>query len=313
MVGEPDDSDQSPAEAPGAEMRSLERKLRAGETVVTAEIVPPKGTDLSELFAKAHAVIGWVDAVNLPESPRALMTIAPSAVARLLLERGIEAVVQITARDRNRIAIQADLLGAAALGIHNFVFMGGDPPAIGDHPEAKPVFDLTASQMAAAARELTLGHDMSGKPLRGAPQLFIGATVNPGAADFQAEVANTRRKLDAGVQFLQTQAIYDVRVLQTFLDAVKPVGVAVLAGVIPLKSAKMALWLNEKLPGVRVPQPLIREMEQASGAEAELEKGIEIAARTIREATQICEGAHLMPLGSELQIPAILRKSGIRR
>jgi 5,10-methylenetetrahydrofolate reductase len=293
-------------------MRSLEHTIRAGETVVTAELVPPKGTDLSELFAKAQFLMGCVDAVNLPESPRALMAMAPTAVAKLLLDRGIEALVQITARDRNRIAIQADLLGAAALGIHNFVFMGGDPPTIGDHPEAKPVFDLTASQMVAAARELTLGRDMSGKPLCGVPQLFIGATVNPGAADLHAEVVNTRRKLDAGVQFLQTQAIYDVEVLGSFLDAVKPEGVAVLAGVIPLKSAKMALWLNEKVPGIRVPQPLIREMERASGTEAELEKGIEIAARTIREVTQVCEGAHVMALGSELHIPAILRKSGVR-
>jgi methylenetetrahydrofolate reductase (NADPH) len=293
-------------------MRSLERKIRAGETVVTAELVPPKGTDLSELFAKAQFLSGCVDAVNLPESPRALMTMAPTAVAKLLLDRGIEALVQITARDRNRIAIQADLLGAAALGVHNFVFMGGDPPTIGDHPEATPVFDLTASQMAAAARELTSGRDMSGKPLCGVPQLFIGATVNPGAADLHAEVVNTRRKLDAGVQFLQTQAIYDVEVLVSFLDAVKPEGVAVLVGVIPLKSAKMALWLNEKVPGIRVPEPLIREMERATGTEAELEKGIEIAARTIREVTQICEGVHVMALGSELHIPAILRKSGIR-
>lgn len=293
-------------------MNSLEGKIRAGESVVTVELVPPKGTDLTELFAKASSLAGWVDAVNLPESPRAQMTIAPAAVARLLLDRGIEAVVQITARDRNRIAIQADVLGAAALGLRNFVFMGGDPPAIGDHPEAKPVFDLTASQMTAAARELTLGRDMGGKPLHGIPQLFIGSTVNPGAADFQAEVANTRRKLDAGAQFLQTQAIYDVEVLRAFLEAVKPEGVAVLAGVIPLKSAKMARWLNEKVPGIRVPEPLIREMGQAGGAAAELETGIEIAARTIREVTRICAGVHVMALGAELHIPAILRNSGIR-
>lgn len=294
-------------------MHSLEERIGTRETVVTAELVPPKGTDVSELIAKAQLLIGSIDAVNLPESPRALMTIAPSAVARLLLERGIETVVQITARDRNRIAIQADLLGAAALGLRNFVFMGGDPPNIGDHPEAKPVFDLTASQMTAAARELTLGRDMSGRPLRGTPRLFIGATVNPGAADFQAEVTNTRRKLDAGAQFLQTQAIYDIAVLQSFLEAVKPQGVAVLAGIIPLKSAKMTHWLNEKVPGIRVPKPLIEEMERAGGLEAELEKGIEIAARTIARVTQICAGVHIMALGSELHIPAILRKSGIRR
>ena len=293
-------------------MPSLQQQLSAGKTVVTAELTPPKGIDLSELFAKAQALQGWVDAINLTESARALMTIAPSAAARLLQDQGTEAIVQMTARDRNRIAIQADLLGAAALGVHNFVFMGGDPPKIGDHPEAKPVFDLTASQMAAAARELTLGRDMSGKPLRGAPQLFIGATVNPGATDFQAEVVNTQRKFDAGVKFVQTQAVYDVAALRSFLDAVKPSGVAVLAGIIPLKSAKMATWLNEKVPGIRVPDALIRELEEAGGAEAELAKGIEIAARLVAEVSQVCQGVHVMAIGAEAHIPAILRQSGIR-
>jgi methylenetetrahydrofolate reductase (NADH) len=293
-------------------MPSLHHKLSAGETVVTAELTPPKGTDLSELFAKAQSLQGCVDAINVTESARALMTIAPIAAARLMLDRGIEAIVQMTARDRNRIAIQADLLGAAVLGVHNFVFMGGDPPTIGDHPEAKPVFDLTASQMAAAARELTRGRDMSGKPLRGTPELFIGATVNPGAADFQAEVVNTQRKFDAGVKFVQTQAVYDVAVLKRFLDTVKPDGVAVLAGIIPLKSAKMAMWLNEKVPGIRVPDALIGELEQAGGADAELEKGIEIAARLVREVIEVCQGVHVMAIGAEAYVPTILRRSGIR-
>jgi 5,10-methylenetetrahydrofolate reductase len=240
------------------------------------------------------------------------MTMAPVAAARLLLERGTEAIVQMTARDRNRIAIQADLLGAAVLGVHNFVFMGGDAPQVGDHPDAKPVFDLTASQMASAARELTLGRDMGGRPLRGAPQLFVGATVNPGATDFQAEVVNTRRKVDAGVKFVQTQAVYDVTVLERFLDAVKPDGIAVLAGIIPLKSAKMANWLNEKVPGIRVPDGLIRQMEQAGGAEAELEQGIEIAARLVAAVSRVCQGVHVMAIGAEAHIPAVLRQSGIR-
>ncbi len=294
-------------------MPSLQQKLSAGHTVVTAELTPPKGTDLSELFTKAQALQGFVDAINVTESARALMTVAPIAAARLLLDRGIEAIVQMTARDRNRIAIQADLLGAAVLGVHNFVFMGGDPPKIGDHPDAKPVFDLTASQMAAAARELALGRDMGGKPLRGAPQLFVGATVNPGATDFQAEVVNTRRKFDAGVKFVQTQAVYDVAVLQRFMDAVKPDGVAVLAGIIPLKSAKMATWLNEKVPGIRVPDALIQELEQADGAEAELAKGIEIAARLVAAVTRVCQGVHVMAIGAEAHIPAVLRQSGISR
>jgi methylenetetrahydrofolate reductase (NADPH) len=293
-------------------MRTLAEKIKNGDFIVTAELTPPKGTDLAEVFSKAQFLRHWIDAVNLTESPRALMTIAPTAVARLLLERNVESIVQMTARDRNRIAIQADLLGAAVLGVHNFVFMGGDSPANGDHPDAKPVFDLTASQMAAAARELTLGRDMAGKPLRGAPQLFFGATVNPGAVDLQAEIVNTHRKIDAGVQFLQTQAIFDAATLERFLAAIKPQGVAILGGIIPLKSAKMAMWLNENLPGIHVPQALRRQLEQASGVEAELETGIEIAARTIRDIAEMCRGVHVMALGWETHIPAMLRRGGVR-
>jgi methylenetetrahydrofolate reductase (NADH) len=293
-------------------MRTLVEKVKAKDFVVTAELTPPKGTDLTELFSKAESLAGWVDAVNLTESPRALMSTAPIAVARMLLDRNVQAIVQMTSRDRNRIAIQADLLGAAVLGVSNFVFMGGDPPATGDHPNAKPVFDLSSSEMVAAARELGLGRDLSGKALRGVPQLFIGATVNPGANDMETEVANTRRKIDAGAQFLQTQAVYEAGTLERFLDAVKPRGVAILAGIIPLKSAKMGVWMNEKVPGIRVPQALLREMEAAADADAEVGKGIEIAARTIREVRKLGDGVHIMALGWEAHIPAILRGSGVR-
>lgn len=294
-------------------MGSLEQKIKEGRTVVTAELTPPKGIDLSDIFEKAQALTGCVDAINLTESARALMAIAPTAVARLLLEQGVETIVQMTSRDRNRIAIQADLLGAAVLGIHNFVFMGGDPPKVGDHPEAKPVFDLTASQMLAAGRDLTLGRDMSGKALKGTPRFLMGATVNPGAKDQEAEIVNTRRKLDAGARFLQTQAVYDVRSLQRFVDAVKPEDAAILAGIIPLKSAKMAMWLNEKVPGIEVPEALIQEMHAAGGPEAEMEKGIEIAARLVQQVAQACHGVHVMAIGAEAHIPAILDRSGVRR
>src|SRR5262249_37788995 len=150
---------------------------------------------------------GYVDAINLTESPRARMAIEPTAVARLLLERGHEPIVQFTARDRNRIALQADILGAAALGIGNALFMNGDDPSQGDHPDAKSVFDLHTQEMIRAARALTQGRDLAGNPLKGAPELFIGATANPASARFAGEVENTRGKIEAGAQFLQTQAL----------------------------------------------------------------------------------------------------------
>ena len=293
-------------------MNTVADKIIAREFVITSELTPPKGVDLSDVFAKAQSLQGYVDAFNLTESPRARMAIAPLAVARLLLERGIEPIVQVTARDRNRIAIQADILGAAALGARNFVFMAGDPPSQGDHPDAKPVFDLNSNQMLRAGHELAQGRDMAGNPLRGTPILFLGATANPGAVDLQAEALNTRRKIDAGAQFLQTQAVYERATLERFLEAVKPDGVAILAGIIPLKSSKMGAWLNTNVPGIRVPHALLEEMHSVAGTDGETQRGIDIAGRTIRDIQTLCAGVHVMGLGWEHHIPAILQASGLR-
>jgi 5,10-methylenetetrahydrofolate reductase len=293
-------------------MSKLQDRIRSGSFVVTSELVPPKGTDLSDLFAKAQLLKPWVDALNLTESPRARMAIEPKAVAHLLIDHGLEPILQVTGRDRNRIAIQADLLGAAALGIENVVFMSGDSPDSGDHPEAKPVFDLNATEMLRMARTLASGHDMTGNALKGAPRFYLGAVANPGAAEFVREVENTRRKIGAGALFLQTQALFEASVLERFLDALKPDGVAVLAGIIPLKSAKMAHWLNDKVPGIHVPDALIHEMDRAAGNAREVESGVDIAARVIREVRQLCAGVHIMGLGWESHIPAILQASGVR-
>jgi methylenetetrahydrofolate reductase (NADPH) len=293
-------------------MNSVADKIAAREFVITSELTPPKGIDLADVFAKADLLRDCVDAFNVTESARARMAISPTAVGRLLLDRRIEPIVQFTARDRNRIAIQSDLLGAAALGIRNFLFMAGDSPANGDHPEAKPVFDLDSSQMLHAGHALAQGTDLAGNPLRGTPNLFLGATANPGAADLQAEILNTRRKTDAGAQFLQTQAIYDSDTFEIFLDALKPDGVAILAGIIPLKSARMGAWLNANVPGIRVPDSLLAEMQSVAGTDREVRRGIEIAARTIRQIHSMCAGVHVMALGWEEHIPAILSASGLR-
>jgi len=292
-------------------MSRFQDKIRSKTFVVTTELTPPKGTDLSDIFAKAEMLKPCVDAFNLTESPRARMAIEPKSVGHLLLDRGIEPIVQITARDRNRIGIQADLLGASALGISNFVFMGGDQPKNGDHPDAKPVFDLNTNEIIAAARGLAAGHDMSGAELKGTPKMFLGATANPGNPDTEAEVVNTRRKTDAGAQFLQTQAIYDVAALERFMSAAQLGEVALLAGIIPLKSIKMATWLNGNVPGIRVPEALLAEMQAAADAGREQEVGIEIAVRVIRALRGVSAGVHIMALGWEAHIPQILRESGL--
>jgi methylenetetrahydrofolate reductase (NADPH) len=288
----------------------FEKKIRSASFVVTSELTPPKGIDLSEFFAKADALKHSVDAINITESPRARMAVEPKSVGHLLQDRGIEAIVQITARDRNRIAIQADLLGGCLLGIRNFMFMTGDDPKSGDHPEAKGVFDLTTVELLAAARSLCNGRDLAGNALHGVPQMCIGSTLNPGSRDFAREVENARRKIDSGSQFFQTQAVYDTDSLARFLDAAKLGDTPVLAGVIPLKSAKMGAWLSANVPGIQVPSALIEELEGA-GAQGEAAKGVEIAAATIRQLRNICRGVHVMGIGWELRIPEILSAAGI--
>jgi 5,10-methylenetetrahydrofolate reductase len=189
--------------------------------------------------------------------------------------------------------------------------MTGDNPKNGDHPEAKGVFDLTTLEMLSAARGLREGRDMTGNELKGAPSSFLGATGNPCAPDLAFELDNTRRKIDAGAQFMQTQAIYDTDHLARFMDSVKLGDTALLAGVIPLKSARMAAWLNGNVPGIRVPQAMIDEMESA-GSDGEAAKGVEIAARIIREIRKLCAGVHIMAIGWEAKIPEILQASGLR-
>jgi methylenetetrahydrofolate reductase (NADPH) len=294
-------------------MSSLAKKIEQGQFVVTTELTPPKGLDLADLLKKADQLKELVDAINLTESPRARMAIEPTAVAKLLIDRGVEPIVQFTTRDRNRIALQADLLGAALLGVKNAVFMMGDDPKNGDHPEAKAVHDLTTLDVLRTARGLNEGHDLAGNALNGAPSIFIGATANPGAPDFDREVENVKRKIDAGAQFLQTQAIYDPELLARFVQALGS-NVAILAGIIPLKSSKMAAWLNSNVPGIRVPAESIAELDVVAGdVEAELRTSIEMSARIIRAVRRHCAGVHLMTIGWEQHIPAILAAADLKK
>jgi methylenetetrahydrofolate reductase (NADH) len=281
----------------------LAAKIAARQFVVTGELTPPKGTDLTRLFEAAELLRHSVDAINITESPRARMSMDARAVATL---------VQITSRDRNRIAVQAELLGAAALGLRNFVFMGGDSPAGGDHPDAKPVFDLTASGLLAAAEALRNGKDFAGNALSGTPELFLGATCNPGAPNFDAEVENTRRKIDAGARMLQTQAIFEAGPLLRFIDAVKPDGVAILAGIIPLKSERTAPWLHANLPGVVVPADMVAAMQSAGAEGRAVEEGVALSAKVVSQLKGVCQGVHIMAIGLEAEVPAILRGAGLR-
>ena len=290
-------------------MGRLADALKDSSFIVTGELTPPKGTDLGDLFDKAELLRELVTAFNLTESHAARMAMDPVAVGHLLIDRGIEPIVQMTSRDKNRLAIQASILGAAALGISNVVFMGGDPPKNGDHPDAKPVFDLFASQLLEAASGLNKGNDLTGNPLKGSPQLTIGAVANPGASDLDTEIDNMHRKTDAGAEFFQTQAVYDTDAFGRFMDKAKP-DKPVLAGIIPIKSVKMAQYMNDRIPGVDIPQQLIERIDSAGGDPAQIaEVSIEIASSTVRALRSMTSGVHVMAIGWEDKIPAILEQS----
>jgi 5,10-methylenetetrahydrofolate reductase len=290
-------------------MGRLADALKDSSFIVTGELTPPKGTDLGDLFDKAELLRELVTAFNLTESHAARMAMDPVAVGHLLIDRGIEPIVQMTSRDKNRLAIQASILGAAALGISNVVFMGGDPPKNGDHPDAKPVFDLFASQLLEAASGLNNGNDLTGNPLKGSPQLTIGAVANPGASDLDTEIDNMHRKTDAGAEFFQTQAVYDTDAFGRFMDKAKP-DKPVLAGIIPIKSVKMAQYMNDRIPGVDIPQQLIDRIDSAGGDPAQIaEVSIEIASSTVSALRSMTSGVHVMAIGWEDKIPAILEQS----
>lgn len=284
-------------------MSQLAKAIKSEKFVVTSELNPPKGTDLGPLYERADMLKDSVDAFNITDSHAAKMSIAPMAVAHLLMDRGIEPIMQMTSRDKNRIALQGDLLGAAALGVPNVVFMGGDPPKIGDHPEATGVFDLMSNELIGAARGLCHGQDLSGSDLAGAPDLYLGAVVNPGASDLNTEIDKMKSKIDAGAQFLQSQAIYDPASFEKFMNAIEGINVSILAGIILLKSAKMARYMTENVPGIEVPDALIQEMEDA---EDKGRRSVEIAARVVNQIKPMCQGVHIMPLGWEAKIPDVL-------
>ena len=219
---------------------SLSTRLQSGDFVITTELNPPKGTELAPMLERAESLRDVVDAFNLTDSHTARMSMSPIAAAHLLIDKGLEPILQITCRDRNRIALQADVLAAAALGIRNIVTMTGDHPGGGDHPDAKAVFDVNSTALLQSLTSLKDGSDMSGAELRGTPELFVGAVVNPGADDLDREIGRMEEKIEAGAAFFQSQAVYDPAEFERFMRRVEGYGVPILAGCIMLKSGRMA-------------------------------------------------------------------------
>lgn len=282
-------------------MSGLRKALTEGRFVVTTELAPPKGTDLGGLLDRARTLD--TVAVNVTDNQGANMRMCPLALAARLTQVGVEPVLQVTCRDRNRMALQSDLLGATAFGIENLLLLSGDHARFGDHPAARSVFDLDSVQLIQAVHGLMDGVDLSGRPLQGTPRFFIGAAVSPEAEPFELMFQKFAKKVDAGAGFFQTQAVFSLERLEAFMAAARPLGTPVLAGVLLLKSAGMARFLNANIPGVRVPQTLIDRLERASRP---LEEGVAIARETVEQARRSCQGVHLMTLGCEDRIPEIL-------
>ncbi len=274
--------------------------------VITAEIFPPKGTNLDKFISKTLMLKPIVDAVNLTDNQRAVMRISSLATSKIVLDNGVDAVYQLTCRDRNRIALQSDLIGAYALGIRNVLALSGDFPTNGDHPDAKPVYDLDTVQLISTIKKLNDGFDLSGKKLMGKTDFFIGAVCNPVHENMDLQYMMINKKIEAGAMFFQTQAIYDAKLFENFLKNVNNKDVKFLAGILPLKSSKMARFLNEKVPGIIVPDNIIDIMDKSDNP---LQTGVDIAAALIKELRTFADGVHIMAINFEEQIPYIVEHS----
>jgi methylenetetrahydrofolate reductase (NADPH) len=288
----------------------LQQALEVGSLAITAEVMPPRGGDASSTLAHARALKGRVHAVNVTDGSRAVMRMSSLAVCRLLLDQGIEPVWQIACRDRNRIALQADLLGAHALGIRNVLCLTGDPVRAGDQPGARPVNELEAVRLLQQLQALNQGIDpVQGALADGPTALFAGAAADPQSPSWSGLKSRIARKHAAGARFLQTQMVMDGECLKRFVGEITgPLGLPVLAGVFLLKSAKNAAFINRVVPGANIPQSIIDRLAAASNP---ADEGISIAAEQVAAYAGIAQGVHLMAVKAEERIPLILERAGL--
>ncbi len=288
---------------------TFQHALAHGRFAVTVELNPPKGTNVSGLLETAKSFSGLVHGINVTDNAAAVMRASSVALARLLHEQGHDPILQLTCRDRNRIGLQSDLLGAHILGIRNVLCLTGDSPGIGDHREAKPVFDLDTVQLMRSVTMLNQGQDLSGRPLDGATAFFLGGAA-AGAEPIDLVREKMRAKVNAGAQFFQTQAVFAVGAFQSFMQAIPAGPRHILAGVLVLRSATMAESIRANVPGIHVPEEMIHELREAGDARAP-DVGIEIAVRTIRAVRPFCHGVHIMPGRLADRVPEMIRKAEV--
>lgn len=286
----------------------LHQALSCAEFVVTSEVGPPKGTDVSEMLATAEMLRGRVHALNVTDNQAAVMRLCTLAACVHLQQAGHEAVYQLTCRDRNRLALQSDLLGAASFGITNVLALTGDHIVVGDHPAAKAVYDYESVQLLETIAALQSGVDAAGNALAGTPDFTVGAVVTPDAKPLRPQLAKFEKKVRAGATYFQTQAVYDPDSFRSFAEYARGLGVKVLAGVVVLRSAGMARFMNKNIPGIEVPQALIDQLEASADP---TQTGIEITASFIDQVRSECDGVHVMAVGAEHLVPRILDAAGL--
>src|SRR3990170_6447085 len=293
--------------------QSFKEALASGKFVITSEIAPPKGTNLEKMLHHIELLKDKVDGLNVTDHQSSVMRFPSLGGCLAIKEKGGEPILQMTCRDRNRMALEADLLFAYSRGIQNVLCLTGDAVTNGDHKQAKPVFDIDSLQLLRAIRNMEAGKDMGGNDLvDGAPKFCAGAIVTPEAQPIEPQLIKFRKKVAASAEFFQTQAVYDMGNLRKFMEGARPLKTKVLAGIVLLTSAGMARFMNANVPGIFVPKVLIDEMAGAEKGKA-LQKGIEIAGRIIKtiKDEKICDGVHIMAIGKEEVVPDILAAAGM--
>jgi methylenetetrahydrofolate reductase (NADH) len=291
---------------------SFKKALESGKFLVTSEVAPPKGTNLEKMGHHIELLKDKVDAMNVTDHQSSVMRFPSLGGALMVKEMGGEPILQMTCRDRNRLALEADLLFASSRGINNVLCLTGDSVIFGDHKEAKGVFDLDSSQLLGTIRKLEKGKDLGGNDLDGNVSFCAGAIVTPEANPLEPQLIKFEKKIEAGAEFIQTQAVYDLDNFKEFMDYAKQFPVKILAGIILLTSAPMARFMNKNVAGVNVPQELIDEMDAAPKGR-KLDMGIEIAGRMIKRIRdeKMCHGVHIMAIGKEELVPDIMAAAGL--
>jgi methylenetetrahydrofolate reductase (NADPH) len=289
----------------------LTERFKKNEFVITSEVGPMKGCVRNRtppaFLQEARGLSGYVHAINVTDNQSAVMKLGSLAASVYLQRDGIEPIFQMTCRDRNRIALQSDLLSACSLGIQNVLCLTGDHIRLGDHASAKPVFDIDSVQLLAIAKELNEGHDMAGNGLTEATDLALGAVVNPNFEPLDLQLIKMEKKIEAGARFFQTQAVYDPRTLETFMKKAQEFGVPIQYGVVIIKSPEMAKYMNAHVSGINVPQTLIDEIGSVP-KEQRRQKAIEMTARLVNEVAPMVRGVHFMPLGWSDIVPEIIAR-----